>query len=105
MGRNLPDQYPRVSSRKHWFGVFLMDTFSGSGDSRPSPNPTDHPPSGNPGSSTPNGDLRKKLLLALGSLGIVYGDIGTSPLYAVKECFHGPHAIALTRPILWASCP
>lgn len=36
------------------------------------------------------------LFLALGSLGIVYGDIGTSPLYAVRECFHGTHAIALT---------
>ena len=35
--------------------------------------------------------------LALGALGVVYGDIGTSPLYAVKECFHGPHALALTR--------
>jgi len=33
--------------------------------------------------------------LALAALGVVYGDIGTSPLYAVKECFHGPHAIAL----------
>jgi len=37
------------------------------------------------------------LLLALGSLGIVYGDIGTSPLYAIRECFHGLHAIALTE--------
>jgi len=26
--------------------------------------------------------------LALGALGVVYGDIGTSPLYALKECFH-----------------
>jgi len=34
--------------------------------------------------------------LLLGSLGVVYGDIGTSPLYAVKECFHGLHAISLT---------
>lgn len=25
---------------------------------------------------------------------MVYGDIGTSPLYALRECFHGPHAIA-----------
>ena len=32
--------------------------------------------------------------LTLGALGIVYGDIGTSPLYTVKECFHGTHAIA-----------
>jgi KUP system potassium uptake protein len=29
----------------------------------------------------------KVLPLALGALGIVYGDIGTSPLYAMKECF------------------
>ena len=28
------------------------------------------------------------------ALGVVYGDIGTSPLYAMRECFHGPHAIA-----------
>ena len=34
--------------------------------------------------------------LALGALGVVYGDIGTSPLYAIRECFHGPHAIELT---------
>ncbi len=37
------------------------------------------------------------LFLALGALGIVYGDIGTSPLYAVRECFHGTHAVALTK--------
>ena len=27
----------------------------------------------------------------------MYGDIGTSPLYAVRECFHGPLAIPVTR--------
>src|SRR3954470_15107856 len=27
--------------------------------------------------------------LSLGALGVVYGDIGTSPLYAMRECF-GP---------------
>ncbi len=35
--------------------------------------------------------------MALGALGVVYGDIGTSPLYAVRECFHGLHAIAVTE--------
>jgi KUP system potassium uptake protein len=35
--------------------------------------------------------------LALSTLGVVYGDIGTSPLYALRECFHGPHAIELNR--------
>jgi KUP system potassium uptake protein len=35
--------------------------------------------------------------LALVALGVVYGDIGTSPLYALKECFSGPHSIPPTR--------
>lgn len=36
---------------------------------------------------------RRFLLLCLASLGIVYGDIGTSPLYALRECFYGEHAV------------
>jgi KUP system potassium uptake protein len=36
-------------------------------------------------------------VLSLSALGVVYGDIGTSPLYALKECFIGPHAIPLSR--------
>ncbi len=32
--------------------------------------------------------------LCLAALGVVYGDIGTSPLYAIRECFHGSHAVA-----------
>jgi KUP system potassium uptake protein len=35
-------------------------------------------------------------VLALGALGVVYGDIGTSPLYALKECFTGAHSVAPT---------
>lgn len=27
-------------------------------------------------------------------MGVVFGDIGTSPLYALRECFSGPHGIA-----------
>ena len=34
--------------------------------------------------------------LALLALGVVYGDIGTSPLYAAKETFNPDHGIALT---------
>src|SRR6266700_2791957 len=37
------------------------------------------------------GDLIK---LALGAIGVVYGDIGTSPLYAIKECVTLPHGVA-----------
>lgn len=38
---------------------------------------------------------RRLLFLSLAALGVVFGDIGTSPLYAVRECFQGPHAIAV----------
>src|SRR5689334_24336636 len=34
--------------------------------------------------------------LALLALGVVYGDIGTSPLYAAKETFNPEHGIPLT---------
>jgi KUP system potassium uptake protein len=37
------------------------------------------------------------LSLSIAALGVVYGDIGTSPLYAIKECFHGLHAIGVTH--------
>lgn len=50
-----------------------------------------------PGPGHGNGPAPGLVGLTLGALGIVYGDIGTSPLYAVKECFHGIHAVALTR--------
>jgi KUP system potassium uptake protein len=35
--------------------------------------------------------------LALGALGVVYGDIGTSPLYAMKECFTGRYSVPPTH--------
>jgi len=35
--------------------------------------------------------------LTLAALGIVFGDIGTSPLYAVREAFHGPYALPTTQ--------
>ncbi len=31
--------------------------------------------------------------LSLAALGVVYGDIGTSPLYAIRECFHGKYGL------------
>lgn len=48
--------------------------------------------------------------LALAALGVVYGDIGTSPLYALRECFHFSHGLSVTLPtitgllslIIWA---
>ncbi len=34
--------------------------------------------------------------LTLGAIGVVFGDIGTSPLYALKEIFNGHHPIPVT---------
>ena len=38
----------------------------------------------------------RKNVLILSALGVVFGDIGTSPLYALRECFDGVHAIPVT---------
>ncbi|MGW8283542.1 MAG: KUP/HAK/KT family potassium transporter, partial [Gemmatimonadota bacterium] len=34
--------------------------------------------------------------LSLGALGIVYGDIGTSPIYALRESLHGTYGVHAT---------
>lgn len=41
--------------------------------------------------------LNNFLKLAIGSLGIVYGDLGTSPLYTIKECFHLANNLTLNE--------
>src|SRR5262245_48179040 len=45
----------------------------------------------------PRTDRAYVMKLAIGAIGVVYGDIGTSPLYSLRECFHGPHAVPVTR--------
>jgi len=35
-------------------------------------------------------------VLAVAVLGVVYGDIGTSPIYALRECFAGNHPIPIS---------
>lgn len=44
-------------------------------------------------------ESKKPSLLALsaGAIGVVYGDIGTSPLYALKEAFNGPHGATINH--------
>ncbi len=39
---------------------------------------------------------RKLFPLTLTAIGVVYGDIGTSPLYAMRECFFGTHSVPAT---------
>jgi KUP system potassium uptake protein len=37
-------------------------------------------------------------VLAIGALGVVYGDIGTNPLFAMREAFTARHRVAMTAP-------
>jgi KUP system potassium uptake protein len=66
----------------------MSDTLGGAADACRAPN--------TPGPSLPSKAHEKTAALALTALGVVYGDIGTSPLYAVRECFTGMHAIEMT---------
>ena len=57
-------------------------------DERGGPPGDPHPPSESHGALA---------LLALTALGVVFGDIGTSPLYALRESFYGPHRVAVNE--------
>src|SRR5215211_2285416 len=46
--------------------------------------------------STP-GKRRGLLPITLTAIAVVYGDIGTSPLYAMRECFFGTHSVPPTH--------
>lgn len=57
------------------------------------------PPADDTPSTPPPKDaqhLSNRWALLLGAIGVVFGDIGTSPLYAIKECFspENPHHVA-----------
>src|ERR1043166_2542535 len=43
------------------------------------------------------GSCRYLFTLSLAALGVVYGDIGTSPLYAFRECFRPEHHLRHTE--------
>jgi KUP system potassium uptake protein len=59
-------------------------------------------------------DPKKIWALTLGAIGVVFGDIGTSPLYAIKECFsqESAHHIAVSHAnvlgvlslVFWSLC-
>ena len=52
------------------------------------------------GTANNTNKIKKKdytFILAFAALGVVYGDIGTSPLYAFRICFSGEHPIAATH--------
>ena len=52
--------------------------------------------------SGPDGEHKKSLgVMMLAAIGVVFGDIGTSPLYALKECFAPNHGIPYTPEALF----
>lgn len=66
---------------------------SSAGSIAPPSRASELPPPGDHGHA-PHGSLAA---LTLGALGVVFGDIGTSPLYTLAECMHGPHAVEPTH--------
>jgi KUP system potassium uptake protein len=59
--------------------------------------------------TNPENQTREQMAgLALGAIGVVFGDIGTSPLYALKEVFHGGmpidtiHVLGVLSLIFWS---
>ncbi|MDH5246562.1 MAG: KUP/HAK/KT family potassium transporter, partial [Betaproteobacteria bacterium] len=42
------------------------------------------------------GSSKRMSPLVIGAIGVVYGDIGTSPLYTLRQCFGGEHLVPLT---------
>jgi KUP system potassium uptake protein len=44
-----------------------------------------------------SGKVRPIVPLAIAALGVVFGDLGTSPLYALQEAFTGPHGVTADR--------
>ena len=74
----------------------------------PSNSQSEPPDPGRPeGTPPPTSHRSGKWKLALGALGVVYGDIGTSPLYAFRECFHDltateAHTLGIVSCVFWA---
>ena len=60
-------------------------------ESEPDPAPAQSPAAAPDAGAQHHGG---RAALTLGALGVVFGDIGTSPLYAMKETFAGAHVLA-----------
>ena len=59
----------------------------------PSPRNTPDAVTGTVHTSESRNSRAASLTLTVAALGVVFGDIGTSPLYAMKEVFNGPHVL------------
>ena len=79
----------------------MNETNTPSGDASAKADPTATPPS-----TTPKNAPQKLWKLVLGCIGVVYGDIGTSPLYALRESLHAAggqssEVIGVVSLLLW----
>jgi KUP system potassium uptake protein len=104
-------------TERRYTGGFLLRCNKGAG-SRPTQNSMSSITTAPLGSEAPlagNGEARAKVsfwALMLGSIGVVYGDIGTSPLYALRESLHAavgvnnpatePAVLGILSLIIWA---
>ena len=72
--------------------------------------PSGEPPTGQASAASAEAHRKRLAALTLGAIGVVYGDIGTSPLYTIKEVFSpgtgvpldAPNLIGAVSVILWA---
>ncbi|HEX7121138.1 MAG TPA: potassium transporter Kup [Gemmatimonadaceae bacterium] len=69
---------------------------SNSGDSAPPTVPADLPTPSSRQRVEERPQGKRLLVLSFTALGVVYGDIGTSPLYAIKECFKAAYGLTVT---------
>ena len=63
---------------------------SGHGDKRPNRHRSRE-------STEPSGTDLRTTALAVGALGVVYGDIGTNPLFALRDAFEAPHHVGVSE--------
>jgi len=54
-------------------------------------------PGGGAGKAGLGSGQKQMTPLVIGAMGVVFGDIGTSPLYTLRQCFTGQHGLPLTQ--------
>jgi KUP system potassium uptake protein len=76
------------------------DSIKSSGTPLPDPAPSpaaDPAPAPTPEIPSATASSRYLAFMTVGALGVVYGDIGTSPLYAFQQCFAGSSSLPVSR--------
>jgi KUP system potassium uptake protein len=96
-GKSLPPQEPQsASSPRGWRTATPADGASVSTPEAQVRSGSEQAPRAESHGTDKSVRGKKLALMLLTALGVVFGDIGTSPLYALRECFSGPHSIPPT---------